>query len=127
MEVTLDYGSRSNEDWLLYYGFLPRRNAVESITLPDSKRVATWNDVRTSDVSLQRKCRAFLEGAVTSLEEDLELLHRDDSNDFRLETAVQYRINRKSLLSAVGRPQMSALFSSLAETAEIKRREQVAE
>lgn len=121
-EVTMDYGSRSNEDWLLHYGFLPCRNGVESVTLPDSNMVVTWKDARTSNVFLQKESRAYLEEAATSLEADLELLRSGDINDFRLETAVQYRVNRKSLLSAVsGQFQFSTFSSTFAQAVETDR------
>eukprot|EP00548_Thalassiothrix_antarctica_P014517 CAMPEP_0194172844 /NCGR_PEP_ID=MMETSP0154-20130528/7250_1 /TAXON_ID=1049557 /ORGANISM="Thalassiothrix antarctica, Strain L6-D1" /LENGTH=321 /DNA_ID=CAMNT_0038885649 /DNA_START=44 /DNA_END=1006 /DNA_ORIENTATION=+ len=42
-EITLNYGYRSNEDWILHYGFLPHRNEdQESIELSSSGRIVTW-------------------------------------------------------------------------------------
>jgi len=110
-EITLDYGSRINEEWLLHYGFLPTRNSLERVTLPETQRVVTWDDVRTQDTSLREACQKYLQQASTTLEEDLRQLHIADTNgvDFRLQTAVQYRINHKILLSAIaGQSQQSS-------------------
>jgi hypothetical protein len=106
-EVTLDYGSRRNEDWLLHYGFLPDRNDAESVQLPNSKRIISWDDVvhggRVVDASLQQECLDYLRTAETSLEQDLQELQENGTtdDDFRMRLALNYRVSRKILLSAV--------------------------
>mmetsp|Transcript_23106 Transcript_23106/g.25934 ORF Transcript_23106/g.25934 Transcript_23106/m.25934 type:complete len:345 (+) Transcript_23106:53-1087(+) len=103
-EVTLDYGDRTNEDWLLYYGFLPYRNDAEIVKLPSSKRIVSWLDVQTKDLTLKQECLEFLQKSKTTLEEDLNESRRDGhstSDDYRYKMALQYRISRKILLSAV--------------------------
>eukprot|EP00546_Thalassionema_frauenfeldii_P014924 CAMPEP_0178911278 /NCGR_PEP_ID=MMETSP0786-20121207/9603_1 /TAXON_ID=186022 /ORGANISM="Thalassionema frauenfeldii, Strain CCMP 1798" /LENGTH=402 /DNA_ID=CAMNT_0020583701 /DNA_START=30 /DNA_END=1238 /DNA_ORIENTATION=- len=104
-EVTLDYGRRSNEDWLLHYGFLPNRNLVETVEL-GKNRIISWDDVGTANEALKQDCRILLDAFETTLQED-QLLLRDfhekvpASEDFRYTLALQYRIARKILLSAV--------------------------
>ena len=99
-EVTLDYGDRRNEEWLIHYGFLPDRNAAETITLPQSKPVVSWDDVGTLNVELRQQCLEYLNESKSSLEEDLGLLH-SPIDDFRMVTAIKYRVDRKILLSAI--------------------------
>jgi hypothetical protein len=99
-EVTLDYGTRRNEDWLIHYGFLPDRNTAETIQLPKSKRTVSWDDVGIPDIALQRECLEYLRQSETSLEEDIGML-QGPFDDFRLEFAINYRVSRKILLSAV--------------------------
>jgi hypothetical protein len=115
-EITLDYGSRRNEEWLLHYGFLPDRNAAETVQLPgETPRVVSWEDVGTADASLQQDCLDYLEQQMeTSLEEDFQRL-RDGLriDDIRLDFALNYRVSRKILLSAVaGRDKVASPSTS---------------
>lgn len=104
-EVTLDYGRRSNEDWLLHYGFLPSRNIAETVQLGNN-RIISWDDVGTASESLKQDCRQLLDAFETTLLEDQQLLldfseKGPAAEDFRYTIALQYRIARKILLSAV--------------------------
>lgn len=122
-EVTLNYGSRRNEDWLIHYGFLPDRNtAAATMILPSTQQKVSWDDVGTASDSLRHECSDCLDTITktySSLAEDLAAL-KDDSNhkqlDYRMRFALEYRVSRKMLLSAVAgnevaTPATSAFFS----------------
>jgi hypothetical protein len=114
-EVTLNYGSRRNEDWLIHYGFLPDRNTVDAMILPSTQQKVSWDDVGTASDSLRQECSDNLDTTKTSLTEDLAALH-DSKLDYRMEIALKYRVARKMLLSAVAgdkaaTPATSAFFS----------------
>jgi hypothetical protein len=116
-EVTLNYGDRRDEDWLLHYGFLPERNTAGSIVLPGSQQRVSWDDLERADPSLRQECSKYLKQSNTSLTEDFESLQHQ-SLDYRMRFALDYRISRKMLLSAVAgdkaaSPRTSA-FSSFA-------------
>ena len=117
-EVTLDYGTRTNEDWLIHYGFLPDRNLAETILLPSSKRIVSWDDVGKADISVERECLTLLQESDTTLEEDLGLLQSNADDDFRLSLAINYRLSRKILLSAIaGQKAASASTSAFSSFA----------
>jgi hypothetical protein len=99
-EVTLNYGSRRNEDWLINYGFLPDRNTLNAMILPSTQQKVSWDDVRTASDSLRQECSDYLDTTKTSLAEDLAAL-QDSKLDYRMELALEYRVSRKMLLSAV--------------------------
>ena len=115
-EVLLDYGDRNNDEWLLYYGFLPNRNSAESLILPDSQRTITWDDVNGEDESLKDECKVVLSLSSTTLQEDIDTLNKLKRNkkhtDDQMELALNYRIARKTLLSAVAGVKTSSGFSS---------------
>ena len=113
-EVTLDYGQRQNKDWIIHYGFLPSRNTIESVTLPKSGLKVTLQDARDATPSLRQECNDYLQTFTTSLEEDISML-RDSSkvlDDYRMRMALEYRIARKTILSAVAGSRASSPFSS---------------
>ena len=115
-EVCLDYGERSNEEWLIHYGFLPDRNTAESVLLPTSKRSITWAEVSTAGEEVKNECRKVLESASTALSDDIGSLRQTeemDVRDFHLEMALQYRIARKRLLTAVGGVRTASAFGSV--------------
>jgi hypothetical protein len=116
-EICLDYGDRTNEEWLLYYGFLPDRNSAETLVLPVSRRTITWDDVNGGDENLKEECRVALDRSSTTLRHDIKTLNRlemDDENneDVTMLLALKYRIARKTLLSAVAGAKTSSAFSS---------------
>eukprot|EP00547_Thalassionema_nitzschioides_P018166 CAMPEP_0194240586 /NCGR_PEP_ID=MMETSP0158-20130606/6715_1 /TAXON_ID=33649 /ORGANISM="Thalassionema nitzschioides, Strain L26-B" /LENGTH=130 /DNA_ID=CAMNT_0038975313 /DNA_START=97 /DNA_END=485 /DNA_ORIENTATION=- len=86
-EVTLDYGCRSNEDWILHYGFLPDRNTDgEQIVLPNHKATITWDDVvptnnrrrlSMNENDLRQECLDLLHNHPTSLDDDFQLLKKN--------------------------------------------------
>ena len=117
-EMTLDYGIRTNEEWMLHYGFLPSRNTEgeQIVLLNKSKRiVVTWDDVgsrskRHNDddettLLLRQECYDLLHNKEihpTTLEEDIQLRRQQQQQqDYRLQMAINYRISRKILLSAI--------------------------
>lgn len=115
-EVCLDYGDRTNEEWLIHYGFLPDRNSVESVSLPKSRRKITWDDVNSNEASLKDECQEILDCYSTSLHDDIETLRQleiDNTHmDITMVLALQYRIARKTLLSAVAGAKTSSAFCS---------------
>lgn len=121
-EIFLDYGDRRNEEWLLYYGFLPDRNNAECVTLPESKQQVSWSNVHSLDERLRTESRTLLERAATSLTDDIKSLKQIENlldRDTHIELALKYRISRKSLLSAAeGAKSSSAFFSSFFEDAD---------
>lgn len=113
-EVTLNYGPRRNEDWLIHYGFLPDRNTADAMILPSTQQKVSWDDVGTASDSLRQECSDYLD-TKTSLAEDLAAL-QDSKLDHRMALALEYRVSRKMLLSAVAgdkaaTPATSAFFS----------------
>lgn len=111
-EVCLDYGDRTNEEWLMHYGFLPNRNAIESVMLSGGRRI-NWENVPSDDFGLQQECQMLLDESSTSLNEDRETLRRlENDGDITMVLALQYRIARKTLLSAVAGAKASSAFSS---------------
>ncbi|KAG7367317.1 SET methyltransferase domain containing protein [Nitzschia inconspicua] len=115
-EVFLDYGDRRNEEWLMYYGFLPDRNTAECVTLPESQQRITWSNVHMLDELYRGECRVLLNKGDTTLTDDIRSLKHIEAleeRDAHFELALKYRISRKSLLSAAGGTKSSsALFSS---------------
>merc|ERR1711937_7755 len=91
-EITLNYGCRSNEDWILHYGFLPHRNEdKESIELSSIGRIITWKDIRTNDPILRKECMKYLSERKTTLKEDLDMLQQEGDMDYRRRMAIRYR------------------------------------
>lgn len=115
-EVLLDYGDRKNEEWLIYYGFLPDRNMAESLVLSKSKREITWNDVNSEDKSLKEECMAVLDEARSTLGDDIQTLKKlendEENSDITKVLALKYRIARKTLLTAVAGAKTTSVFSS---------------
>ena len=111
-EVTLDYGHRQNKDWILHYGFLPSRNTIERVTLPESGQKVTLQDGRDADDCLRQECNEYLQTLETTLEDDILTLRDSKTLDDRLRMALEYRIARKTILSAVAGSRASTPFSS---------------
>jgi hypothetical protein len=121
-EITLDYGSGRNEDWLLHGGFLPDRNDSETVQLPNSKRIILCDDVvhggRLIDASLQQECLECLLTFETSLEEDWQELQENGTvgDDFRMRLSLNYRVSRKILISAVAGDKVTSPATSAFST-----------
>jgi hypothetical protein len=99
--VTLDYGARTVEDFLLHYGFVPDRCRSDSVRI--DQHCVSWMDCSYrghSDPRVRDACKEILNGFPTSMKEDLVLLNsvEDEAEAFRL--ALQYRFAKKSLLAA---------------------------
>ena len=98
--VTLDYGGRTMEDFLLHYGFVPDR--CRSDTLRIDQHSISWMDCSYqghADLSIRKKCFEMLNSFPTTMEVDLHQLRSASlSEPFRL--ALQYRLAKKSLLAA---------------------------
>lgn len=100
-EIRLDYGARPNFHFLLYYGFVPDRNPADSTLLPHSRRTVSWSDLGHVDPSLRKECQTFLARAPTTLAADIAMLNQPSRGlDPRLRLALQYRLARKTLISA---------------------------
>ena len=116
-EIFLDYGDRTNEEWLIYYGFLPDRNSAESLVLPVSQRTITWDNVAGEDEGLKEECRAVLDNSSTSLADDIIELKKLESGDrdadVTMVLALKYRIAQKTLLTAVAGVKTSSAFTSV--------------
>jgi hypothetical protein len=89
-EVCLDYGSRSNGDWLLHYGFLPPSNKddVQSLGGPYS---VSWGDPPLLDADLIVEAREALD----AVQGDVGMLE-----DPRRNIINEYRSQRRRLLKA---------------------------
>lgn len=126
-QVFISYGAQGNDAFLQYYGFVEEGNSAETYTfgreieqvlgVPTGSLVARTNSgfdgssiravakklggsKESARKVLAELCNAELSGMETSLEEDLEILKRDDRSDPRLQLALRYRIERKRLLMA---------------------------
>mmetsp|Transcript_1776 Transcript_1776/g.2357 ORF Transcript_1776/g.2357 Transcript_1776/m.2357 type:complete len:327 (+) Transcript_1776:294-1274(+) len=74
-EITLDYGARSNDHFLLHYGFVPPNNPADSILLGD--QLLSWSDLSdTLDPELRHEATSLLSKYPTSLEYDLNQLKK---------------------------------------------------
>ena len=89
-EVCLNYGSRSNGDWLLHYGFLPpsNKNDVQGLGGPYS---IGWSDLPLLDADRIVEARGCLE----AVQGDVGLL-----DDPRRDLINEYRSQRRRLLRA---------------------------
>lgn len=129
--VTLDYGARRLEDYLLHYGFVPDRCPGDAIrvSLPSGGDeggegrdavVATvrWEDCAYdghADASVREACARVLESFDTSLGEDVGRLAAGGGpgDDEAARAALEYRIAKKSLLErATGVRLSEAAFSA---------------
>mmetsp|Transcript_59533 Transcript_59533/g.176558 ORF Transcript_59533/g.176558 Transcript_59533/m.176558 type:complete len:370 (-) Transcript_59533:460-1569(-) len=105
--VTLDYGSRPVDDFLMHYGFVPDRCMSDSVmvTLLDgSSTCLSWADCHSyrghSDAEVREACAKELESFSSTLDEDKQLIVAAHSRGDEF-MGVQYRIAKKSLLSAL--------------------------
>lgn len=118
-EVFLDYGKRRNEEWLLFYGFLPDRNtlgASVSVRLANgSVRSIGWGDVGKLDPVAILACQEAIERSETSLSDDILHLKEVEaqSGDPALELAWRYRVAQKMLLNAAAGTRSSSAFQSI--------------
>ena len=126
--VTLDYGPRTVEDFLLHYGFVPDRCWSDSVNVDvdvdqhqhqcnttgssstrsssSSSRTLRWMDCSYhghADQGMKDTCAGLLlHGYPTSMSEDLDLLLHDSKKDVTgaFSLALKYRFAKKSLLAA---------------------------
>ena len=89
-EVCLDYGSRSNGDWLLHYGFLPSTNEDDVQALGGPYAIG-WGDLPLLDADRIGEAREALE----SVQGDVGML-----DDPRRDMINEYRAQRRRLLQA---------------------------
>lgn len=119
--VTLDYGARNVDDFLLHYGFVPDRCYSDSVSLlihregaedDESSRTSTttetlsWGDCQGfrghPDASVRNAARTLLESFPTSLEDDVQILnHRQNDASPVEHSVVSYRYAKKSLLASL--------------------------
>jgi len=114
-EVTLDYGARSTDEFLLQYGFVPSYNPHDESTIAlacGTSAVVRWSDARDAAPEVRSACQELLDAYPTTLEGDVaELASAPPFTS--LATALSYRIAKKSLLRAVaGHPAASAATSA---------------
>ena len=90
-EVCLDYGSRSNSEWLLHYGFLPPSNKDDVQGLGGPYSIG-WSELPLLEddarVAEARECLDAVQGDVGLLD------------DPRRDVINEYRSQRRRLLKA---------------------------
>ena len=116
-QVCLDYGGRTNDQFLLHYGFVPHRNPSDrvKVLLPGhlspvclctnatradgSQHHISWLDLgEPLHKNVREAGDALLQSMPTSVEEDLNLLEEKAGEQA---LALQYRIGKKQLLRAI--------------------------
>ena len=105
-EVLLDYGARPTDEFLLQYGFVPIHNPHDEtvVQLSCGGRVTiSWSDARNAAADVRAACDQALREMPTSLTEDSAALRQASDSDLgeAVETALRYRVAKKSLLAAV--------------------------
>ena len=128
-EIFLDYGSRTSDEFLLQYGFVPDRNRHDAATISLGTLAGAavahvdWTSVETASSDVRDACSAMLEEMPTSLATDIELLRAaereseagDATSSEEYKMALRYRIAKKQLLTAVaGVPAVTAATSAFA-------------
>lgn len=115
--VTMDYGARNVDDFLLHYGFVPHRCVSDAVSVEDEHTIQ-WGDCQgyrghpSEDV--REASARMLASYPTTLEEDVALLNSEGFSEAEL-LAANYRYAKKSLLSsAVGMQESSAMFRQAA-------------
>lgn len=107
--ITLDYGARIVDDFLLHYGFVPDRCYSDAVTVPaidgsKSDLALSWKDCQGyrghADAAVREAARNVLVAFPTSLQDDVELLNGEDSSNIDHAT-LSYRYAKKSLLSSL--------------------------
>ncbi|CAB9527861.1 SET domain [Seminavis robusta] len=118
--VTLDYGARNVDDFLLHYGFVPHRCIGDSVTVMVGEEPVTvaWRDCQGyrghAQEEVRTACATMLASYPTTLEEDVVRLNHGDASSEADQWAVAYRYAKKSLLaSAVGVQQRQSAFAAL--------------
>ncbi|CAJ1941121.1 unnamed protein product [Cylindrotheca closterium] len=115
--VTLDYGARNVDDFLLHYGFVPDRCYSDSVSLliqrkeddgdsSSSTEIFSWNDCQGfrghPDSSVRSAARTLLESFPTSLEDDVQRLNQGQNHDYPVDRSiVSYRYAKKSMLASL--------------------------
>lgn len=105
--ITMDYGARATDHFLLHYGFVPNRCASDSATveLGDKRKISIcWGDFRGRDghpePEVRAACERLLVGYPTTLQEDVdELRSIPEEASYAYRSALLYRYAKKSLLS----------------------------
>lgn len=105
--VTLDYGARTVDDFLLHYGFVPHRCVSDSVSVNvgDAEVVSIcWSDIRGyrghDREDIRQACARLLDSSATSLEEDAALMNSMSLRDEADQSALSYRYAKKSLLAS---------------------------
>jgi hypothetical protein len=119
--ITMDYGARATDHFLLHYGFVPNRCASDSATveLDDTRKTSIcWGDLRGRDghpdPEVREACARLLVSYPTTLQEDVdELRSIPDEASYAYRSALLYRYAKKSLLtSASGTRRHNKVFLS---------------
>lgn len=106
--VTMDYGARTVEDFLLHYGFVPDRCSSDTVLVDcgDGPLHLSWKDCEGyrghNDDVVREFCWKQLQTFPTSVQDDLSFM-KTMPNDVSeaLRSALSYRISKKSLLSGL--------------------------
>jgi hypothetical protein len=103
--VTLDYGGRTMEDFLLHYGFVPERCGSDTVSVGVGvdQCCVSWMDCSYrghADPRVRDACMKLLNDFPTTMEEDLVLLNSGENAGEAYRLALQYRFAKKSLLAA---------------------------
>lgn len=121
--ITMDYGARATDHFLLHYGFVPNRCASDSATvkLRDKREISIcWGDFGGREghpePEVRDACARLLEGFPTTLQEDVdELRSIPEEASYAYRSALLYRYAKKSLLTtASGTQKTSSVFSTSA-------------
>ena len=106
--VTLDYGARRVEDFLLHYGFVPHRCSSDSVLVKSSHGPLSlsWSDCEGyrghRDAAVRELCLRELESFPTTLLDDLSLENSNpEGRNAAFRSVLSYRISKKSLLSCL--------------------------
>lgn len=135
-QVFISYGAQSNDPFLQYYGFIEENNPAETYTFGSevSKLLGVGNGKLVAKRSgflppvveavskrlggkkeaaleaLRELCEAELNGMPTSIEEDEGLLRDTEiGTKPRLDLAIRYRIEKKSMLRDLAKKSASSL------------------
>ena len=99
---TLNYGNRCADDFALTYGFVPHDCIGDSIPIPATDSIISWDTCFSqhghADRHVRRKCSEILASYPTNLAEDEKMLRNQKSFD-ALTVALGYRCAKKRLLS----------------------------
>ncbi|KAJ1459617.1 hypothetical protein M885DRAFT_510768 [Pelagophyceae sp. CCMP2097] len=118
-EVTLSYGDRESDHFLLHHGFVPAApNRRDSATLDGGGEIS-WGMLAAIDAAAIDAARRTLDAMPTTYGEDLRLLAADVGRTMapRARLALEYRVNKKMLLAAAAGADPTAAAASPFERA----------
>jgi hypothetical protein len=106
--VTMDYGARTVDDFLLHYGFVPHRCDSDSVQIDvgETSVGLSWRDCQGyrghGDAQIRTACVNELLKFPSSLEEDVRFVEAMPKGvSEAVQSALSYRIAKKSLLAGL--------------------------